>query len=315
MQLNPGHRLGPYEILGPAGSGGMGEVYRGRDTRLNRNVAIKILPAGAAGDEMNRSRFAREAKAISALAHPNICTLFDVGSDDGVDYLVMELLEGETLAEHLRRGAMPLPTLLRHAIAIADALEKAHASGVIHRDLKPGNMMVTKSGVKLLDFGLADLRTPRDVASEVDTSPLQGERLTAAGTILGTLDFMAPEQLEGRRADERTDIFALGNVLYRMASGRAPFAGASEAAMVASILNDDPPPIRERRPEIPAALERLIFDCLRKDPAERMQSAHDVKLQLQWIAQSTQTSEGRRRAAYPWLPWAAAALAVVATIA
>lgn len=311
MQLAAGHRLGPYEILGPVGAGGMGEVYRGRDTRLNRTVAIKILPTAAARDETHRSRFAREAKAISSLAHPNICTLYDVGSESGVDYLVMELLEGETLAERLRKGPLPLETLLRYGVAIADALEKAHATGVIHRDLKPANMMITKSGVKLLDFGVADLLPSHDPSPDAATWQGNRERLTGAGMVMGTPDFMAPEQIEGRQSDERTDIFALGNVLYRMAAGRAPFQGTGDAGVASGILYDEPPPIRDRRPEIPPALERLIFDCLRKDPAERMQSAHDVKLQLESIADSdrSERKSGRRG----WLPWAVGAAAVLAT--
>lgn len=290
----------------------MGEVYRGRDTRLNRAVAIKVLPADVARDETHRSRFAREARAISALAHPHICTLYDIGSENGTDFLVMELLDGETLTERLRKGPMPVETLLRHGIEIADALEKAHGSGVIHRDLKPGNMIVTRSGVKLLDFGLADLRQPRNIASEVATS-VGAERLTKAGTIVGTLEFMAPEQLEGERADECTDIFALGNVLYRMAAGQPPFAGASEAAVVDAILHDDPPPIGERRPTVPPALERLILDCLRKDPAERIQSVHDVKLQLQAIADLSSRPVSPLSPRRQLMPWMMAALAVAAT--
>lgn len=314
MQLHPGQRLGPYEIVGPLGAGGMGEVYRARDTRLDRAVAIKILPDDAARDASHRARFAREAKAISALAHPNICTLFDLGSADGVEFLVMELLEGETLTERLRKGPLSLDALLAYGIAIADALEKAHTHGIIHRDLKPGNLMVTKSGVKLLDFGLAELRPSRSNDSEAATSRLDGERLTKRGMIVGTLDFMAPEQLDGRGADERTDIFALGNVLYRMATGRPPFEGTSEAAMAGAILNDDPPPVRERRPDLPPSLERLILDCLRKDPAERMQSAHDVKLTLQAIAAGSSEPPARRSQRRSLLPWIAGLVAVAAAV-
>ena len=312
MQLDRGYRLGPYEIVAPVGAGGMGEVYRARDVRLDRLVAIKILPADAARDETHRSRFNREARAISALAHPHICTLYDVGSENGVDYLVMELLEGETLHDRLRRGQLPLDIVVRFGIEMADALEKAHSAGVIHRDLKPGNMIVTKSGVKLLDFGLADLRPRPNITSEAPTLNVEEQRLTRRGEIIGTLDYMAPEQLEGRRSDERTDIFALGNVLYRMVAGRAPFTGASQAAIADAILHDQAPSIRERRPEVPHALERLIFDCLRKEPDERVQSVHDVKLQLQAIADAL-SSPSEKPNQRRWLPWAALAAMILAT--
>ena len=310
MQLDPGHRLGPYEIVAPLGAGGMGEVYRARDTRLNRTVAIKILPAAAARDQHHRSRFAREARAISALAHPHICTLYDVGSENGVDYLVMELLDGETLSDRLRHGPLPIEVVLRYGIDMADALEKAHNAGVIHRDLKPRNMMVTKSGVKLLDFGLADLRPSRNGASHSATWNVADDPVTAEGTVVGTLDYMAPEQVEGQPADERTDIFALGNVLYRMAAGRAPFDGASQAAVARAILSEAPPPIRDRRPEVPRALERLIFDCLHKEPAERIQSAHDLKLHLLSIAETHAAPPEEKRQRRAWLPWTLAGVAI-----
>ena len=316
MQLNPGHRLGPYEIVGAVGAGGMGEVYRARDTRLNRIVAVKILPADAARDETHRSRFQREARAISSLTHPNICTLYDVGSENGIDYLVMELLEGETLSKILNRGPLPVTQVLAYGIQIADALEKAHSAGVIHRDLKPGNMLVTRSGIKLLDFGLADLRPVRNaVTSERSTLILDQERLTGSQAIIGTLDYMAPEQLEGGRGDERSDIFALGVVLYRMTIGRPPFEGGSEAAIAGAILHDAPPSIRERRPEVPRSLERLIFDCLHKAPDERVQTAHDVKLQLQSIDDVLSAPDRPKPQKRTWLPWLAAATAVLATIA
>ncbi|HEU4523135.1 MAG TPA: protein kinase [Thermoanaerobaculia bacterium] len=312
MQLNAGRRLGPYEIISPIGTGGMGEVYRARDTRLNRVVALKILGAESVRDETQRLRFAREARAISSLAHPHICTLHDVGSDDGIDYLVMELLEGETLSEKLRRGPLPVDVVLRYGIEIADALEKAHSAGVIHRDLKPGNMVVTRSGVKLLDFGLADLRPARDARSEV-TMNVEDEPVTGRGEIVGTLEYMAPEQLEGHAADERTDIFALGNVLYRMTTGRAPFAGPSRTAVVDAILHDSPVSIRDKQPDVPQALERLIFDCLRKEPDERIQAAHDVKLQLQSIAEALSTP-AERRPDTRWLPWVVSAAAILTAV-
>src|SRR5437763_7586803 len=213
--LSAGARLGPYEVLGPIGSGGMGEVWRGRDTRLDRSVAIKILPAELAGNAQLRMRFEREARAISQLSHPHICTLFDVGQQDGRDFLVMELLDGESLAQRLTRGPLTMPEVLRYGMQIADALDKAHRHGIVHRDLKPGNVMLTKSGAKLLDFGLAKLREePSPVAAALTEMTVEGERLTAEGMLVGTFQYMAPEQMEGKQPDTRSDIFALGAVLY-----------------------------------------------------------------------------------------------------
>ncbi len=288
MDLSPGTRLGPYEILSPCGAGGMGEVYRARDTRLERTVAIKILPAHLAHNADLRQRFEREARAVSSLNHAHICTLHDIGHQDGVDFLVMEYLEGETLADRLCRGPLSAEQFARTAVEIADALDRAHRQGVIHRDLKPGNIMLTKEGVKLLDFGLAKLGgpPPAQSLSRLSSLPTEGKSpLTAEGTIVGTLQYMAPEQLEGREADARTDIFALGTVLYEMATGQRAFKGKSQASLIAAILASEPPPISSLKPMTPPALDRLVRTCLAKDPDERWQSARDLARELQWITQ------------------------------
>src|SRR5439155_5017960 len=214
MTLAAGSRLGPYEVLSPIGARGMGEVYKARDTRLERTVAIKVLPQHLSSSPEVQQRFEREAKTVSLLSHPHICALYDVGNQDGVEYLVMEYLEGETLADRLARGALPLEQTLRFGIEIADALDKAHAHGIVHRDLKPGNVMVTKSGLKLLDFGLARVFVSETPADNVTSVPTMGAGLTREGAVLGTVSHMAPEQVEGKSADARTDIFALGILLY-----------------------------------------------------------------------------------------------------
>ncbi len=281
MALSPGARLGPYEILAEAGSGGMGEVYRARDTRLDRIVAIKILPEHLSHDAARRQRFEREARAVSSLSHPHICTLHDIGHQDGTDYLVMEYLEGETLAHRLEKGPLALEQMLRYAIEIADALEKAHRQGVVHRDLKPGNVMLTKSGAKLLDFGLAKASLTSG-AAELTAATLS-RPATAEGTIVGTLQYMAPEQLEGKEVDARSDLFALGAVLYEMATGKKAFEGKSQASVIAAILEHEPPAISSLQPMVPPALDRVVKTCLAKDPDERWQTAHDLKLQLEWI--------------------------------
>jgi len=288
VTLVAGSRLGPYEILSAVGAGGMGEVYKARDTRLERTVAVKVLPARLSENAEFRQRFEREAKTISQLSHPHICTLHDVGHQDGVEYLVMEFLEGQTLTECLAKGPLPLEQVLRYGIEIADALEKAHRQGIVHRDLKPGNVMITKSGVKLVDFGLAKLTAPPSggVLSSFSVLPTQaGENLTAEGTILGTFQYMAPEQLEGHEADGRTDIFALGHLLYEMATGRKAFSGKSQASLIAAIIHTQPEAISSIQPMTPPALDRVVKTCLAKDPDDRFQTAHDVKLQLQWIAE------------------------------
>src|SRR5712691_7609317 len=243
MALTSGTRLGPHEILSAIAAGGMGEAYRARDTRLNRIVAVKVLPTHLADRTELRERFEREARTIASLNHPHICTLFDIGQQDGIDYIVMEYLEGETLSHRLLKGALPLEQVLQFAIEIADALDKAHRKSVTHRDLKPGNIMLTKTGTKLLDFGLAKLRQDAAPATPLSELPTAKDALTAQGTIVGTLQYMAPEQLEGKEVDARTDIFAFGAVVYEMATGRKAFEGKSQASVIGAILKDDPPPI------------------------------------------------------------------------
>jgi Tol biopolymer transport system component/predicted Ser/Thr protein kinase len=287
MTLAAGTKLGPYEILSPLGAGGMGEVYRARDTRLERTVAVKVLPSHMSSSPEVRQRFEREAKTISQLSHPHICALYDVGNQDGTEFLVMELLEGETLSERLAKGALPLEQTLRYGIEIADALDKAHRQGIVHRDLKPGNVMLTKAGVKLLDFGLAKAMAPAASAGSLTALPTQ-QGLTQEGTILGTFQYMAPEQLEGREADARTDIFAFGCVLYEMATARKAFAGSSQASLISAIMQNDPPPISSVAPMTPPTFDRVVRTCLAKDPEDRWQSAHDVAGQLKWIGEGSQ---------------------------
>ena len=307
MTLVAGTRLGPYEILSPLGAGGMGEVYKARDTRLERLVAVKVLPNHLSSSPEFRQRFEREAKAISQLSHPHICALYDVGSEKDTEYLVMEYLEGETLAERLKKGALPLAQTLAYGAQIADALDKAHRQGIVHRDLKPGNVMLTKSGVKLLDFGLAKAFRPpgeSDIASLATTSGL-----TSDGMIIGTIQYMSPEQLEGKKVDARSDIFALGAVLYELASGRKAFTGESHASLIVAIMQVDPPPLSQSAPVAPAALDRVIRKCLAKDPDKRWQSAHDVASELEWLggdgsgagAAALETAPRRRRRPVAWL--------------
>ena len=273
MGLNAGTRLGPYEILSPLGAGGMGEVYRAKDTRLDRDVAIKVLPSHLTSNSEFKLRFEREAKSISQLSHPNICTLHDIGNENGVDFLVMELLEGETLAERLNKGRLPLEDVLRFGIEMASALNKAHRAGIVHRDLKPGNIMLTKSGAKLLDFGLAKATPGQSGLSTAPEAVTITEPLTGKGTIVGTFQYMAPEQLEGKEADQRTDIFAFGAVLYEMATGKRAFEGSSRASLIASIMSSQPRAISELQPMTPPALEHLVRSCLAKDAEDRIQTA------------------------------------------
>ena len=287
MTLQTGTRLGPYEILSPLGAGGMGEVYKAKDTRLERTVAVKVLPARLSASPESRQRFEREAKMISQLSHPHICALHDVGREDDVSYLVMEFLEGETLSARLANGPLPLEQVLRYGREIADALDKAHRQGIVHRDLKPANVMLTKSGVKLLDFGLAKAAAPSSAQSSLTALPTQ-QGLTQEGTILGTFQYMAPEQLEGKEADARTDIFAFGAVLYEMATGKKAFAGASQASLISQIMTADPPSISSLQPMSPAALDRVVRKSLAKDPEARWQSAADLGSELQWIAEGSQ---------------------------
>jgi serine/threonine protein kinase/Tol biopolymer transport system component len=319
MSLAAGTRLGPYEIVAPIGAGGMGEVYKAKDTRLERTVAVKVLPQHLSASPEIRQRFEREAKTISQLSHSNICALYDVGNADGVEYLVMELLEGETLSDRLAKGALPLEQTLRYGTQIADALDKAHRQGIVHRDLKPGNVMITKSGVKLLDFGLAKAMTAPAPQSGLTSLPTvlgsTPNNLTQEGTILGTFQYMAPEQLEGRDADGRTDIFSFGCVLYEMATGRKAFSGATQASLISSIMKEEPAPISSVTPMTPPALDRVVRRCLAKDPEDRWQNAGDLGSELKWIAEGGSQSgipapvsaSSRRRA--PWIP-AIAALVV-----
>ncbi len=331
MSLVTGTRLGAFEILGQLGAGGMGEVYRARDPRLEREVAIKVLPTHLAADPDARERFEREARAIAALNHPHICTVHDVGREGDVDFLVLELLEGQTLEERLCPDvpgptpgvALPIAEALSIARQIADALDKAHRLGIVHRDLKPGNVMLTRAGAKVLDFGLAKVtRTPGGGgrhAAALSQSPtyLSPAPLTAHGMVLGTVQYMAPEQVEGREADARTDIFALGVVIYEMVTGRRAFEGRSQASVMAAILEHEPRPMTEGQPLTPPALDRLVRTCLAKDPDDRWQSARDVWRELAWVADrvtqdavpvARASTIDPRRAGWIWPAVAAASL-------
>jgi eukaryotic-like serine/threonine-protein kinase len=286
MPLVSGTKLGPYEIVAPLGAGGMGEVYRARDTRLGRDVALKVLPKEMSEDAARKQRFEREAKTISSLNHPHICTLHDIGSQDGTDYLVLECVEGETLAKRLEKGPLPLEQALRYGAQIADALDKAHRSGVVHRDLKPGNIMLTASGAKLLDFGLAKpaaALVSGATLTVAEATPIT--RVTQEGTIVGTFQYMSPEQVEGKEVDGRSDIFSLGAVLYEMLTGKRAFEGKSQLSVASAILEKEPTPISTIKPMTPPALDHAIRRSLAKCPGERWQSAHDVKIELEWIAQ------------------------------
>jgi hypothetical protein len=330
MALTSGTKLGPYEIQSPLGAGGMGEVYRARDTRLDRTVAIKILPPHLSDNPEAKQRFDREARTISSLNHPNICTLHDVGHQDGIDYLVMEYLEGETLADRLRKGPLPVEQVLKYGIEICEGLEKAHRSGVVHRDLKPGNIMLTKTGAKLMDFGLAKalIASPSGASGLTATlaTPAGSSPLTARGTVVGTFQYMAPEQVEGKEADARSDIFALGAVLYEMATGKRAFEGKTAANAMAAMLEREPAPISSVQPAAPPALERLVKTCLDKDPDERWQTAHDVKLQLRQISDggsqagtagpsSAVVPAPVRKSTHRYLRWAALVLTIAAAAA
>jgi Tol biopolymer transport system component len=319
MSLSQGTKLGPYEILGPLGAGGMGEVYRARDTRLDRTVAVKVLPANLSSDPNLRQRLEREARAVSKLSHPNICTLHDIGHQDGMDFLVMELVEGETLEQRLMKGPLPTEQTVRYAAQIADALARAHKQGITHRDLKPANVMLTKAGAKLMDFGLAKQAEKAPLAAALTEMTMEQSKLTGEGTIVGTFQYMAPEQLEGKEADARTDVFALGEVIYEMATGKPAFAGKSRASLIASILTNEPPPITQLQPMSPPALERVIRRCLAKDPEERWQSASDLASELNWILEAGSSAsvavpalrgKGTSRSA-----WISAAVAGVAALA
>ncbi len=303
MTLSAGTRLGSYEIQSPLGAGGMGEVYRAKDTRLDRAVALKILPEEFFEDEERKPRFEREAKLLAALNHPGIAAIYSFEEIPGSPLssssslarhiLVMELVEGETLADRIARGPLPLPQVLGFGSRIASALEAAHRKGIVHRDLKPGNVMVTTSGVKLLDFGLAKLLNKEEPAENLTSAPTAGRDVTRDGVILGTLAYMAPEQLEGKKADVRTDIFAFGAVLYEMVTGRKAFSGSSQASLISAILRDEPRPVAQLQPTTPHGLERVLTACLAKDPEERWQSAADVAKELGWIAEEPAGGAGR----------------------
>jgi eukaryotic-like serine/threonine-protein kinase len=297
MTLTPGTRLGPYEVQTPLGAGGMGEVYRARDTRLDRTVALKVLTANLSENPEFRQRFEREARTVSSLNHPHICQLFDVGQQDGTDFLVMEFLDGETLAERLRKSAVPLNELLKIGMEVAEALAVAHRAGIVHRDLKPGNIMLTKSGAKLMDFGLAKPAVmgasagsaPAPLLSAAQTiSGPTASPLTTAGSIVGTIQYMSPEQIEGKEADVRSDIFAFGAVLYEMATGKRAFEGKSQISVASAILEKDPEPVSVTKPLIPASFDYLVATCLTKDREERLQTAHDIRLQLIGISKFPQ---------------------------
>jgi Tol biopolymer transport system component len=306
MALAPGTKLGPYEIAAPLGAGGMGEVYRARDTRLERTVAIKILPAQLSCDPVRKQRFEREAKTISSLNHPHICVLHDVGHQDGIDYLVMECVEGETLAKRLEKGPLALDQVLKYGAQIADALDKAHRSGVVHRDLKPGNIMLTATGAKLLDFGLAK---PAVAPASVATLTAAATPMTQEGTIVGTFQYMSPEQVEGKELDGRSDIFSFGAVLYEMLTGQQAFPGKSQLSVASAILEKEPAPITSTKPLTPPAVDHVIKRCLAKHPDERWQSASDLARELKWIAESGSQSgpavragaAGKIQRALPWL--------------
>jgi Tol biopolymer transport system component len=341
MALTSGTRLGPYEIQSPLGAGGMGEVYRATDTRLDRVVAVKIIPAHLHADSDLKVRFEREARAISSLQHPHICTLFDVGHQDGTDYIVMEYLEGETLANRLAKGPMPVDQVLKTGIEIADALDKAHRQGIVHRDLKPANIMLTKGGAKLMDFGLAKAQsatimttsrtggfTPSPTMPTMNVTALTSPAapLTQKGSIIGTYQYMAPEVLQGVDADARSDNFSFGCVLYEMTTGKRAFDGKSQVGVLAAILEKEPEPISTVQPFAPPALDRLIRVCLAKDPDQRWQSAHDLKMQLESIVEmgskagvpavvlETRKNRGRSLMTVSAVGWLLAVAAIVAVV-
>jgi Tol biopolymer transport system component len=332
MALTPGTKLGPYEIQSQLGAGGMGEVYRARDTRLDRTVAVKVLATHLSSSAELKQRMEREGRAISSLNHPHICQLYDIGSQNGTDYLVMEFLEGETLAERLRKGPLSLPEILKIGIAVAEALAVAHRSGIVHRDLKPGNIMLTQGGAKLMDFGLAKPLGVQSAGSGSGSAPpsftamatLSGPSpltpLTTAGSVIGTIQYMSPEQIEGKEADARSDIFAFGAVLYEMVAGKRPFSGKSQISLASSILESDPESVTKLKPQTPAAFEHVITTCLQKAPEDRYLAAHDIRLELQFIAGDKSSSSAAAEAVAARAPvsnkrerigWASALLAAI----
>jgi serine/threonine protein kinase len=310
MALTSGAKLGPYEILSLLGAGGMGEVYRAVDIRLSRTVAIKVLASHLSNSPELKQRMEREARAISSLNHPHICQLYDIGSHDGADFLVMEFLEGETLADRLRKAPLSMADIYKIGIAVAEALALAHRQGIVHRDLKPSNIMLTPAGAKLMDFGLAkplvvarasgsSAAPPSFTAAATMSGASPLSPLTMAGTIVGTIQYMSPEQIEGKEADARSDIFAFGAVLYEMAAGKRPFEGKSQISLASSILEKDPDPISTLKPQTPAAFEHIVATCLQKNPEDRFFAAHDIKLELQWIASAKPAAEKAEPTAAP----------------
>lgn len=333
MSLTPGTKLGPYEIVSPLGAGGMGEVYRAHDTRLGRDVAIKVLPTELSADPDLKQRLEREARSVSSLNHPHICQLYDIGSQDGTDFLVMELLQGEPLDVRLQKGPLPVKQVLEFGVQIADALEKAHRAGTVHRDLKPANIFLTPSGAKLLDFGLAkptgaavpsgsatSIVTDSGMANptlDVTSLSLPAPALTQQGRIVGTFQYMAPEVIQGGRADARSDIFAFGCVLYEMVTGKRAFEGKSQLSVMTAILEHEPEPLSTVRPASPAALDYVVQNCLEKNPGHRFQTAHDVKLQLAWLGKSDSQSSAAALALpkRSWKQWTLCTVALLAVVA
>jgi eukaryotic-like serine/threonine-protein kinase len=319
MALTPGTRFGPYEVTAPIGAGGMGEVYRARDTRLDRIVAIKVLPCHLSSDPDLKQRFEREARAISSLNHPHICTLYDIGTQEGIGFLVMEYLEGETLAHRLQKGALGIEQALKIGTEMADALDKAHRRGIIHRDVKPSNIMLTKSGAKLTDFGLAKPAQRVTAAASSGATPTVSKALTVEGTLIGTLQYMAPEQLQGAEADVRSDIFAFGAVLYEMLTGRQAFPGKNPASIIAAILTSEPPPVAQLQPMSPPSVGHAVKHALAKDPDERWQTAQDLACELRWIQESgsqltTAVGSVRRWNWRELMAWSVTAVALAAVL-
>jgi serine/threonine protein kinase len=314
MPLAAKTRLGPYEVITLLGAGGMGEVYQARDTRLDRTVAVKICKGRLT------ERFEREARAISSLNHQHICALYDIGREDSVEFLVMEYLEGETLEARLHKGALPIEEALRIAIQIASALDAAHRKGIVHRDLKPGNVMLTRGGAKLLDFGLVKIAQPVTFSGTDAPGPTAAQALTAQGTILGTFQYMSPEQLEGKETDARSDIFSFGAMLYEMITGRKGFQGSSHASLIAAVMSANPPPVSTMQPLASPALDRLVRKCLAKSPDDRWQSAGDLLSELEWITETGSkvgipAPVAVRRRSRERLAWLAAGLAAVLVLA
>ncbi len=321
MGLTPGTKLGPYEIVSAIGAGGMGEVYKARDSRLDRDVAIKVLPAHLCKNADLKQRFEREAKTISSLNHPHICTLHDIGQEGDIEYIVLEYLEGEPLSKRLEKGPLPVPELLKTAMQIADGLDRAHKSGIVHRDLKPGNIVLTKGGAKLLDFGLAKpqvsvMGVSAATLSAAATMTSPSTPITQEGTIVGTYQYMSPEQLEGKEADPRSDIFAFGSVMYEMATGKRAFDGRSSISVMSAILEKDPEPVSSVHPLAPPAFDRIVQRALAKDPEERWQSAGDIKLELQWLSGHSTSSIPTVSVpkAHKAAPWRIIALACALTV-